>query len=590
MNKKRFQILLIKPSKYDDDGYVIRWFRGVIPSNSLAVMNAIAMDAEERKVLGPDVAIDISIIDEVTLFVDIKRIKKQFRANGNFGLVGLVGVQSNQFPRAMDIARSLREADIPVVMGGFHVSGLMSMFDELDDDLKQAVGMGVSLFAGEAEEGRFDKVIQDAAASKLEPIYNYMSDLPDIGTVPVPFLPSAHVRKTLDGYTSFDAGRGCPFQCSFCTIINVQGRKSRTRSAGDIEKIIRKNVEQGVTRFFITDDNFARNSDWEIVFDQIIVLREVEKYKVQLIIQVDTLCHRIPNFIEKARRAGVVRVFIGLENINPDNLLSAKKRQNKITEYRTMMQAWKAANVITYAGYILGFPNDTPESIRRDIEIIKRELPIDILEFFFLTPLPGSEDHKTLSSKNVVMDPDMNKYDLEHVTTGHSTMSAEEWQKIYDDAWGLYYTPEHMETVLRRARGAGAGISRLAGMLLWFSSATEIEKVHPLQSGLLRLKNRKDRRPGYPIIPAWRFYPAYIAETTSKFARLGYAALKIELARRRVKNDPAAHHYSDASMAAAREDDDENLEMFTHSEAARDAVTHIRKVAAITTGSSQMRA
>jgi hypothetical protein len=64
-----------------------------------------------------------------------------------------------------------------------------------------------------------------------------------------------------------------------------------------------------------------------------------------------------------------------------------------------MLQAWRKRKVVTYAGYILGFPTDTPESIARDIEIIKKELPIDILEFFFLTPLPGSEDHKTLLAK-----------------------------------------------------------------------------------------------------------------------------------------------------------------------------------------------
>ena len=73
-------------------------------------------------------------------------------------------------------------------------------------------------------------------------------------------------------------------------------------------------------------------------------------------IQVDTLCHKIPNFVEKAKRAGVTRVFIGLENINPDNLAAAKKRQNKITEYRKMLLAWKAQGILTFAGYILGFP------------------------------------------------------------------------------------------------------------------------------------------------------------------------------------------------------------------------------------------
>ena len=99
---------------------------------------------------------------------------------------------------------------------------------------------------------------------------------------------------------------------------------------------------QGIHRFFITDDNFARNKDWEAIFDRIIELRERDKIDVRLMIQVDTLCHKIPNFIEKAARAGVTRVFIGLENINPENLMAAKKRQNKITEYRKMLLAWKA--------------------------------------------------------------------------------------------------------------------------------------------------------------------------------------------------------------------------------------------------------
>ena len=123
----------------------------------------------------------------------------------------------------------------------------------------------------------------------------------------------------------------------------MQGRKSRRRSPDDIEEIVRDNVAQGLRSFFITDDNFARNKDWEPILDRLIHLREVEKLKIGFIIQVDTLCHKLPNFIEKCARAGVRRVFIGLENINPDNLLGAKKRQNKITEYRKMLLAWKQA-------------------------------------------------------------------------------------------------------------------------------------------------------------------------------------------------------------------------------------------------------
>src|SRR5258708_31040531 len=161
-----------------------------------------------------------------------------------------------------------------------------------------------------------------------------MADLPWPAGVPLPILRSPRLKRTGGKITTFDAGRGCPFLCSFCTIINVQGRKSRRRSADDIEQIIRSNLSQGINRFFITDDNFARNTDWEKVFDRLIAMREQEKLNIKFVIQVDTMCHRLPHFIEKAGRAGVARVFICLASINPAHLLGAPKNQNKEAEYR----------------------------------------------------------------------------------------------------------------------------------------------------------------------------------------------------------------------------------------------------------------
>jgi radical SAM superfamily enzyme YgiQ (UPF0313 family) len=221
---RRFQLVLIKPSHYDDDGYVIQWFRAFMPSNSLAALYGLTADAAERQVLGADVAIDITPIDETNTRVKSKDIIELIKRHDGFGLVGLVGVQSNQFPRALDIARPLRAAGIPVVIGGFHVSGCLSMLKEMQADLKIALDMGVSLFAGEAED-RLDGLLRDAASGSLKPIYNYLDDLPNIQSAPVPFLPRRHVEKTAGNYSTFDAGRGCPYQCSFCTIINVQGRK-----------------------------------------------------------------------------------------------------------------------------------------------------------------------------------------------------------------------------------------------------------------------------------------------------------------------------------------------------------------------------
>jgi radical SAM superfamily enzyme YgiQ (UPF0313 family) len=349
------------------------------------------------KVLGPEVEIDIDGCDECNTIVDVTEVLREIRSAGS-GFVGLVGVQSNQFPRALDLARQFRAADIPVVIGGFHPSECVAMLPELPPDLKEALDLGVTLYAGEGE-GRMADLLRDVDGGQPKPIYNNLKDMPDMAAAALPLLPRDIVLRNAASYTSFDAGRGCPFQCSFCTIINVQGRKSRYRTADDVETIVRANFAQGIRRFFVTDDNFARNRNWQAILDRLIELREKEGMRLRLILQVDTLCHRISGFIEKAARAGCATVFIGLENINPESLLGTKKRQKKIWEYREMLQAWRKRKVVTYAGYILGFPTDTPESIARDIEIIKKELPIDILEFFFLTPLPGSEDHKTLLAK-----------------------------------------------------------------------------------------------------------------------------------------------------------------------------------------------
>ena len=582
--KRRFQLVLIKPSHYDDDGYVIQWARSSIPSNSLAAIYALAYDAGQRQALGPDVAVDIDAMDETNTRVRIKDILARFMQHDGFGMVGLVGVQTNQFPRALDIARPLRAAGIPVVIGGFHVSGCIAMLPDMQDDLQAALDMGCSLFAGEAEEGRLDRVMQDAASGMLQPVYNYMAELPGLEGTPTPFLPMRNLKRTANHYASFDAGRGCPYQCSFCTIINVQGRKSRRRSPDDIEHLLRQHLQYGFRWFFVTDDNFARNKDWEPIFDRIIALREREGLDIRLIIQVDTLCHKIENFIEKAARAGVKKVFIGLENINPANLLAAKKRQNKITEYRNMILAWKKAKVITYAGYILGFPADTAASIREDIEIIKKELPIDILEFFCLTPLPGSEDHQVLHSKGVWMDPDMNKYDVEHVVTGHARMSKEEWENIYRAAWDIYYTPEHMETIMRRAAAFDIGVSHLHGLLFMFSKAVALENLHPLQGGIFRRKYRLDRRYGMPIEAVGKFYPKAIWEVASKLTRMGRWWFELDRIRRKINRDPDRHHYTDAALHPVEEGETETLEMFTHNEGARNEVARTRRIHELTHG------
>jgi hypothetical protein len=559
MDKRTFRIILVKPSHYDDDGYVIQWWLSTIPSNSLASVYGLLAACAQEKTLGPDVDIELEAYDECNKIIDVKAMAKRIKAGGG-GFVGLVGVQSNQFPRAVDLARAFRALDVPVVIGGFHVSGCISMLPELPPDLKEAQALGVTLFAGEGE-GRMADLLRDIDAGQAKPLYNYLHDMPSMEAAVIPVLPKHVIGRIVGHHACFDAGRGCPFQCSFCTIINVQGRKSRYRTADDVEAIVRANYAQGINHYFVTDDNFARNRNWESILDRLIDLRDNKGVPIKLILQVDTLCHRIPGFIEKAARAGCNQVFVGLESVNPESLQGAKKRQNKIWEYRVMLQAWRKQKVMTWAGLITGFPTDTPESIARDIEIIKKELPLDILEFFFLTPLPGSEDHKVLYHKGVAMDPDMNKYDLEHVTTGHPKMSPAQWTKAYRDAYSRYYSDEHVETILKRAAATGLRMNKVADVMTAFSSAARIEGVHPLQCGIVRRKVRTSRRHGLPVVNPLIFYPVRAVEFVSVVAQWLTVGWRYHRIKKRVIEDPASKTYVDDATRPVSIDEMENDEL-----------------------------
>jgi len=249
-NATVFHFVMVKPSHYDDDGYPIQWVRSAIPSNTLACLNGLAEDARRRQVLGPDVEIRLHTYDETNRRVRPEAIISMIRREGGRALIGLVGVQSNQFPRAVDLARQFLAAGLPVCIGGFHVSGCIAMLPELPSDIREAQALGISFFAGEAENGRLDPVLRDAWNGRLAPLYNHMDDLPSLEGEPAAILPWQHVRRTSGSLSSIDLGRGCPYQCSFCTIINVQGRKSRFRSPDDLEQIVRANYAQGIKRFF----------------------------------------------------------------------------------------------------------------------------------------------------------------------------------------------------------------------------------------------------------------------------------------------------------------------------------------------------
>ena len=140
---RRFQLVLIKPSHYDDDGYVIQWLRSAIPSNSLAALYSLRADCRRARRCSGRRRRSTSPPSTRPTPASTSRSSSALIAPARRpAWSALVGVQSNQFPRALDIARPLRAAGIPVVIGGFHVSGCLAMLPEMQADLQAALDMG----------------------------------------------------------------------------------------------------------------------------------------------------------------------------------------------------------------------------------------------------------------------------------------------------------------------------------------------------------------------------------------------------------------------------------------------------------------
>jgi uncharacterized radical SAM superfamily protein len=543
-----FDVHLIKPTRYDDEGYPLQWWRSTIPSNSLACVAGLVREAIARGALGEGVEPRVHIVDEIHSKVDPERLVAEFRRHRRPTVVFLVGVQTNQFPRAVDLARPLRAAGIPVAIGGFHVSGCMAMLKDMPPDLVEAQELGISFFLGEAEEGRIDVVLRDGYAGRLQPIYDHLKATPGLGGAPTPFLDAEEIRRNITRFASLDLGRGCPFECSFCTIINVQGRKSRFRTPDDLEAIVRENAAHGIDRFFVTDDNFARNKNWESFADRLIALRK-QGFKVRMAIQVDALAHKIPDFIDKMCAAGADQIFIGLENINSDNLESVKKRQNRIEDYRATMLAWKKHSVIIICGYIIGFPFDTRESVKRDMETLKRELAIDVIFLNFLTPLPGSEDHARLTREGIWMDPDMNRYDINHRVTHHTKMSDEEWEAAHREAHEAFYDWDHMRTVIRRLAALRSTKRKSTVLRLTiYREAQRLEGVAALEGGLLRIRRRRQRRPGLPVENPIVFYPRHWWRVARATSGMFFTWYRLTRFLKRTLADPNRFDYSDVAI------------------------------------------
>lgn len=503
---RELDVTLIRATNYTDDGYPIKAKVGVVRSNTLVQMAVLTRDLVNHSFF-KGVSINVRQIDEAVDRVPVKEILRCAKIPGVTSIVMLVGVQTSQFPRAQDIAAWFLPHGIPVLLGGFHVSGTMAMIG-FTDDLTAAMAQGIILVAGEVENARLPVVIEDVLRGRSKQLYNFLNPLPDLTNIPTPHLTKDDFQNF--SYSTLDTGRGCVFTCDFCTIINVQGRTMRCRDPRHVVEFVRQTYrETGATHCFFTDDNLARNPRWRELFEGLIHLREKELIPFTFMMQSDLAARKLPggDFFVLAARAGCNHVFLGVESVNRENLRSQGKFQNQTSQYQDFVSHCHSLGIACHAGYILGLPFDTSESVRQDITELQC-MGFDGASFYILTPLPGSKDHQRWLQEGRWMHEDFNTYDSAHVAVTPERMTNDELWQTYHSTWEQFYSTEHMVNVLSAWRHDWKQYWARLSFFAAYRYASAVEHLHPMNCGFWTVRRRNDRRPGFPreaFFPFWWF-------------------------------------------------------------------------------------
>lgn len=545
---RTIRVYFIKPSRYDEEGYVQFFRYGIQPNNTLTVLKALNESLSRRLTAERNVCLETVIWDEICDGVvspqTIVAIKEKAREDGVELLVGLAGVQSNQYPRGRDLGLQFVAQGITTMMGGFHVSGYPESREFLNS-------CGITTVVGEAET-LWPQIIEDYLRGELKLNYSVVEGIrakTGQDDIMVPVISEAQLPDIDDRYltrffnpamATLDTSRGCPFTCSYCSVKNVMGRTMRSREPQAVVQWVRDAVENhGINSLFLVDDDFFRSPRWEeILTGMASVKREFPQLCFMMQVDVDASCYanlaegetesakhrRSRRFVELAASAGCYQAFVGIESLNPDNLNFATKYQNTddrqhrmkledarrrvIEKYYRVVENWHRVGVAVHAGYMLGFPFDAADCGRIAARTLKK-IGFDIVSFFIMTPLPGTEDQVRYRNEGAIIDWDFNNLDSQHVTLRHDKLDTDSWLRAYRDAFrGFYSLPRLLHTILTVAGGRGLSAegrrSTVRQFVYYFFSYRQGR--HPMLGGVWQIRRRDVRRGGITDEEARRQY------------------------------------------------------------------------------------
>jgi len=393
------KILLVNPTKLDEQGKPVKFKKDITPSLALAVLSSLTPASHKVTVIN-------DVIEEIDYSIP-------------YDLVGITAMTS-RVERAYQIADRFRSIGVRVVLGGIHATAL-------PDEAKVHAD---AVIIGEAEN-IWEQVLDDFEHNRNKEYYQD-SALPDMKRLIIPRFDTfnMNIYNRPIGYKlpimPIYSTRGCPFACDFCSVSKYFGRTYRVKPIANILKEI---DAIGAEHFMFVDDNIAGNAEYSRE-----LFRALIPKKIKWNSQVSTTIMNHPDLIDLAAESGCRLLFFGLESLNNDILQSLNKGFNKLAQYAELFERLKRAKIVPLISMIFGFDTDTIEQFNYTLSFLLKN-KIDTSFFFILTPLPGTTLYSKLEEEGRIISRDWSAYDGQHIVFQPKNFTIEE---LYHNYWRVF--------------------------------------------------------------------------------------------------------------------------------------------------------
>ncbi|MDR3710113.1 MAG: radical SAM protein [Capsulimonadaceae bacterium] len=472
---KSMSVVIIKPSKYDLDGFVERYCKGFMPNSTVPYFQSM-IPAVHR-----GVALRVAAVDEY-VHTSLDYLSLLRSQAGERTLVLIVGVQSHQFHRALDLAALAEKGGCMVCIGGPHV---------MTCDTASVQGRGISFALAEAESILLD-LLDDAISGELRPVYGdgerWAAEL-DPPSVQAPSR--RDMKRYIIPMLGVYPARGCPFSCNFCSVIKIAGRRIRSQPVSTTLQTLRAAKAAGIRMIMFTSDNFNKYPQVAELMHEMIR----EKLEMRFFAQCDTQVGKQDELVALMARAGCRQIFVGAESFDRQTLLAANKPQNRPERYEEIVNLCRKNRILSHFSNIIGFPGQTQAAIDEHVAILKELSPAHA-SFYVLCPIPGTEQYADFLERGLIDEPNLDRFDTTCLTWRHPNLSRSEIRQALFDCYRRFYTLKHSLAqipYLPRDDGPAREAAEMIGAVV-YNRIWAAKQIHPMSGGVgrLRIDNARD--------------------------------------------------------------------------------------------------